>query len=94
MTNEPRAKVHGRTLCVDIWYPRNSPEEPNVIEIDLVDVRASDGLRVEYDFHRDGWSIKQPTKDEIEGENPEEAWSEVAFCKSWANNLDKEATDV
>jgi hypothetical protein len=90
MTDEPRAKLNGRTLMVALWYPRTSETEPNAIEIDLADVRASDGLRIDYDYDRDGWSIKQPTKLEFEqNEDPDLAWSEVAFCKSWANNLDK-----
>jgi hypothetical protein len=56
--------------------------------IDLMDVRASDGLRVEYDFDRDGWSIRQPRSVTREtGPNRAEqvtTWHEVYFAPSWA----------
>lgn len=62
---------------VELSYPR---VEGNVthLEIDLVDVRASDGLRVSYDFDRDGWIIEQPINVD------EDTWKEVFFAKSWA----------
>jgi hypothetical protein len=82
-------RIIGKTLLAELWYPRCS-DRPNAIEIALVDVRASDGLRIEYDFERDGWSIKQPSKLEFDdGENPNDFWTEVAFCGSWSVNLDK-----
>jgi len=68
----------GETRTVDIWYPLRSPE--SCVEISLVDIRASDGIRVSYDFDRDGWVIKQPTTN-VDGEQT--GWQEVAFAKSW-----------
>jgi hypothetical protein len=54
----------------------------------FMDVRASDGLRVEYDFDRDGWSIQQPRNIAREtGPNRTEqftTWHEVYFAPSWA----------
>lgn len=64
---------------VELWYPRTPTDKGNKveeIEIALMDVRASDGIRVGYDFDRDGWVIKQPTE---EGGDHEE----TAFVKSW-----------
>jgi hypothetical protein len=55
------------------------------IQIDLSDVRASDGIRVSYDFDRDGWIIEQPTKLEWKADDTvcDPQWKEVAFIQSW-----------
>ena len=73
------ARVHGDEFCVDLWYPRVG-DNPNKINVGLMDVRASDGLQIEYDFDRDGWIIRQDAND---GEGPED-WQEVVFLQSWA----------
>jgi hypothetical protein len=73
---------------VSLWYPRvferNAGLTPT-IGIGLVDVRASDGISVWYDFDRDGWVIMQePGKAHasyVEDTGPPQ---EVAFVKSWA----------
>lgn len=78
--------VHGDTAHVDLWYPTFRPIK--YIEIGLMDVRASDGIRVSYDFDRDGWVIEQnaPTMEPIDDTCSQQVdhWKEVAFCKSWA----------
>jgi len=51
----------GDALHVDIWYPSQSGVK--AIEIGLIDVRAADDIRVEYDYHRDGWVIKRGDKE-------------------------------
>jgi hypothetical protein len=83
---EPLAttKIDGDTIRADLWYPHTEPVKH--VEIGLVDVRASDGIRVTYDFERDGWVICQPTKLcwACDDENPDMGWKEVAFVKSWA----------
>jgi hypothetical protein len=70
------------------WYPRTAGE-PKVIEVGLVDTRAADGLRIEYDFTRDGWVIKQASRfkwpDDDEVQDPD--WQEVAFIKAWARKI-------
>lgn len=82
-------RIQDRTIHVDLEYPRIETH-PNAIEIDLMDVRASDGIRVEYDFSRDGWVIKQPKWTEIEVSPrtfvTHEDWIEVAFIQSWQLN--------
>jgi hypothetical protein len=73
---------------VDVEIGRSVPGAPTTVEIDLMDVRASDGLRVSYDFERDGWSIQQPRSVMREtGPNRAEqitTWHEVYFAPSWA----------
>lgn len=57
----------------EFWYPRHGNNEH--LEIALVDIRSSDGIRVSYDFDRDGWKIEQPL------DNDE--WAEVVLIPSW-----------
>jgi hypothetical protein len=71
---------------MSLAYPE-LPGNINTIEIDLVSVRAADGLRISYDFVRDGWVIKQArffawdTHDAIQ----DGGWVEVAFIYTWGS---------
>lgn len=78
-------EAEDETLHVEFWYPRNQ-ESAKRVQIDLCDVRAADGLLVEYDFDRDGWSIKQASTFEWDGDDPvcDPDWQEVAFVQAWA----------
>lgn len=89
MSNEPLIKTHGIAfrgdrVCLDLWYPRSEPISK--IEVGLVDVRAADGLLIEYDFDRDGWSIKQASTFswDIDDQVCNPDWQEVAFVRAWA----------
>lgn len=73
----------GDTLSVELTYPpRSDDENPNnqcrYIFVDQESVRASDGVRLYYDYDRDGWVIQQET------ECGSDSWQEVAFIESWA----------
>lgn len=77
-------------LCVDLHYPRTE-QEPKYIEVGLRDVRASDGIRISYDFARDGWVIEQAAY--CDKTIPSVVlgpfdWKEVAFVESWAREAD------
>jgi len=81
---ETYARIHGRTLHADLRYPR-SRDRPNEIEVELVDVRAADALKISFDFERNGWRIGMDlTCDDDSGiihtvaEN-----QEVAFIPAW-----------
>lgn len=70
-------------LRVDLEYPR-SPGRAPAVEVNLVDTRAADGLRIAYDFDRDGWVVQQPVTRFVDvGEDTTE-WREVGFFKAWA----------
>lgn len=81
-------------LNVPLWYPRaydpseGTPDHPKSVEIDLICVRASDSIRIEYDFERDGYSIKQASKfewaEDDEVQDPD--WQEVTFVRAWARD--------
>lgn len=74
---------------VELWYPRVD-DRPNGVRVDLVDVRAADGIWITYDFQRDGWVIQQEVfkhRDQhgcvynMPGEEPE--LREAAFIPAW-----------
>lgn len=71
------------TIRVELWYPQ--VREEKFVTIDLIDVRANDGIRIHYDFDRDGWVIEQPTKLAWGvDEEPNPHWKKVAFIQAWA----------
>lgn len=81
--------VHGDTASLDIYYPRIEGN-PKYLEVGLSDVRASDGIRIHYDFDRDGFVISQPKPHLVaigdRSYDEREEWIEVAFCGSWKFN--------
>ena len=78
-------------LHVALSYPRVKDTEIKKIVVDLVDVRAADGIRISYDFKRDGWKIEQASTFEWDGEDDvcDPDWQEVAFVKAWGREKKK-----
>jgi hypothetical protein len=75
---------NGDTIIAEFAYPRQNKIKH--IEIGLSDVRASDGIRIHYDFERDGYVIEQPilkATDKGNYTDCSDEWHETAFCKSW-----------
>lgn len=78
------------TLSVVLTYPPRDNENPNkqvrYVEIDQESVRASDGVRLFYDYERDGFVVQQASRfawnmgDKV----CDPDWQEVAFIQSWA----------
>jgi len=75
---------YGNKIRVELNYPR-LPDNQDIIEIDLMDTRSADGIQVSYDFHRDGWVIKQSSIFEwdINDKDMDEDWQEVTFIPAW-----------
>ncbi len=75
----------GDTCVVDVWYPR-SPGAIKYVQVGLVDVRAADSIRINYDFMRDGWVIEQASisKWAPDDEVCDPGWKETAFLPAWA----------
>lgn len=73
------------TVEVEFLYPRSN--QIKYIEVGLCDVRASDNIRISFDFDRSGWKIEQSYFNEIYKENYIEAseniWEEVGFFPNW-----------
>lgn len=65
------------SVTVNIRYPRQNHIKK--VEVDIECVRSSDGIRIQYDFDRDGWIIEQPKR--INGND--QRWTEVSFVQSW-----------
>jgi len=80
----------GDALHIDIWYPRSNLIK--AIHIGLMDTRAADDIRIEYDFERDGWIVKQAQVFEwsVDDEICDSKWKEVAFIKAWASKINGE----
>jgi hypothetical protein len=98
-TDGPKVRIgdhvigQGKTLSVCLWYPR-SDNEFNEVEIDLVDVRAADSIRVTYDFDKDGWSITQGSYNKSTPEVGPIDWKEVAFVPAWGREIDPKGNEV
>lgn len=78
-------EVDSDTQEIALWYPRLE-ENVKYIEVTLSDVRAADGIRVHYDFDRDGWVIEQASTFswDADDEKCDPDWQEVAFIQAWA----------
>lgn len=83
----------GDELHVDLTYPPytdadNKNGKCRHVVVNQESVRASDGIRVWYDFDRDGFVVEQnsPYMREINETSSEQvdSWREVYFAKSWA----------
>lgn len=74
-----------KIVHLEMNYPRNNIID--TIEIGLSEVRASDDIRIKYDFERDGWLILQPKEYYIKLADGsieyKEEWKESAFCQAW-----------
>lgn len=88
------------TLSVTLTYPNlGTPGAVQMVEINQESVRASDGIRVRYDYDRDGFVIEQPKPwARISEADPSfidtgEDWIEVHFCQSWALGDPQEVLD-
>jgi hypothetical protein len=85
-----RCEVRGEEAHIDLVYPRNKGHVKRLL-IGLECVRAADSILVEYDFYRDGWSIKQhPYIDHGGCSERVGGWQEVAFVEAWALEKDGE----
>ena len=87
---------NGDTLEVDLTYPPRSDEENNnnqcrYVHVDQESVRASDGIRLHYDYARDGFVIEQASTFEWEADDQvcDPDWREVAFIRSWARDKER-----
>ncbi|MBW2106964.1 MAG: hypothetical protein JRI26_13340 [Deltaproteobacteria bacterium] len=56
------AGLYNRELHIDLWYPDVETADVKMLTIGLMDVRASDDIRISYDKKRDGWKIEKLSK--------------------------------
>lgn len=76
--------IRGDTACLDIWYP--DQREVKFIEVGLMAVRATDSIRISYNFERNGWIIEQASRFgwNCDDDICDRDWQEVSFVGSWA----------
>lgn len=64
------------------------------LHVNLEDVRAADGIRIHYDFERDGWAIEQGQRFVFKDhEDLDTKWKEVAFIQAWGSQDPSEVDD-
>ncbi|MCK2055278.1 hypothetical protein [Methylobacterium sp. 37f] len=89
-------EVYGDVLNVNLTYPNITIDGCRHVHVNQESVRASDGIRLSYDYDRDGWSIQQQVcvdlGDRIYTPNPDE-WVEVSFVQSWSLMRDQREGD-
>jgi len=82
----------GDELTVELMFPPRTDGEDNAnaryVLVNQSSVRASDGVRLFYDYDRDGFVVQQPRVRMIKisdgGYDSVEDWTEVGFFQSWA----------
>lgn len=91
-----QARISDQTLDIDLYYPRPQSKDATKVVLGLRDIRASDGVRLSYDFERDGWIIEQASIFEWEGDDDvcDPDWQEVAFIESWGREKGDEESDA
>ncbi len=77
------------TLTYPPWTDAdNTRNQVRYVEVNQESVRASDGIRLHYDYQRDGFVVEQPQVKYVPGKEPNcldmvETWIEVGFFQSW-----------
>lgn len=71
--------VKADVFQIPLYYPRVEGQI-SAFEIGLIDRKSVNGIRLSYDYIREGWVIKQ--NQDSEGILAEEYWEEVAFIDS------------
>lgn len=85
----------GHTLGVRLTYPNITKAGCTYIDVNQESVRASDGVRLHYDYERDGFVIEQASIFNWESDDPvcDPDWQEVAFIRSWAREAPERDED-
>lgn len=86
--------THGDEAHITVMYPNNPDSLIKHLVINQCSVRASDGVRLHYDYDRDGFVIEQASKWEWDEKDEvcDPDWQEVAFVQSWARESDTDDT--
>lgn len=86
--NESNAIIEQRDngeLEVTLTYPDVQGKAIQCVVFDQESVRASDGIKISYDYDRDGYQIEQASRFAWGADDPDcdPDWQEVAFIPSW-----------
>lgn len=97
--NNLHVRQCGGTVSVVMTYPNVTGNGVKYVEVNQESVRASDGVRLSYDYARDGWVIEQPTRTCWAGADRggdgkyDGGWREVAFVESWHFRAEQEENE-
>lgn len=85
----------GDELHVSLTYPDLEKKALKSVVFDQESVRASDGIRISYDYQRDGYVIEQASTFcwDVGDEVCDPDWQEVAFIQAWARDKTEEFAD-
>ncbi len=89
---------HGDELHVELTYPPwadidNKHDQCRYICVNQEAVRASDGIRLHYNYKRDGFVVEQPKPwmEFVDGVyESRTTWKEVGFFQSWEYKVEIE----
>ncbi len=94
---------YGAELHVDLTYPPytnedNKSDRCRYVVVNQEGIRGSDGVRLHYDYDRDGFMVEQPTTRYVKLRKGHydtvTDWTEVGFFKSWAREPDGETDEI
>jgi hypothetical protein len=73
------------TLTYPPWTDADNKGQVRYVVFDQESVRATDGIRVSFDFDRDGYKIEQASRFGFacDDEVCDPDWQEVAFVQAW-----------
>ena len=76
---------------VTLMYPNLPDSDFRHVVVNQSSVRASDGLRLHYDYDRDGFVIEQASTFSWDpsDEKYDMDWQEVAFVESWGREKEE-----
>jgi hypothetical protein len=82
----------GEEVGVTMTYPSVEGERVRHVYVNQESVRGSDGIRMHYDYERDGFVIEQASRFAWPVGDPicDPDWKEVAFIQSWAREETEE----
>lgn len=79
-------ELHVTLTCPPYTDTDNTKGQTRYVTVNQESVRASDGLRLHYDYARDGFVVEQASTFswEVGDQVCDPDWQEVAFIQSWA----------
>ncbi|MBN6822836.1 hypothetical protein JRF84_25050 [Methylobacterium organophilum] len=90
---------HNDEIHATLTYPPYTDEankgQIRYIVVDQESVRASDGIRISYDYERDGYVIQQASRFGWPADDTtcDPDWQEVAFIQAWGREESEEEAD-
>ena len=73
-------------LHVELTYPKITKDGYRYVVFDQESIRASDSIRISFDYDRNGYKIESPTRlswDSCAPDAGDMKWKESAFVPAW-----------